>query len=155
MTATQLFLQFLREECDVGEYLFFREIISHDPGNKYFKNRPLFKKDFVEGYLTRNNRQLYGFMKRIFVLAPNLVRKRVNNPMWKKIVKEHTSYTDEEWNRWGRANLKRCGSGMYVKKYCDKWYHFLATRVEGNKSPYSCFKKGEDNQFTIKPRSNG
>ena len=160
MTATQLFLQFLRENCTLGEYLFFREIISHNPGNRYFKTRPLFKKDFVEGYLSRNNRQLRSFVTRLFILAPNLVKRRISNPRWQML---YDRYKDEEdveryWRHWWIGVMNKSGTGVYIMYYRSLWYKFLEERVDwskSNKKACSCFKKGEDNQFVLKDKKNG
>lgn len=160
MTATQLFLQFLRENCTLGEYLFFREIISHNTGNRYFKTRPLFKKDFVEGYLSRNNRQLRSFVTRLFILAPNLVKRRGSNPRWQMLYDRYKDEDDVEryWRHWWLAVMNARGTGVYVKYYVDRWHHFLDYRVDwdkSNKKACSCFKKGEDNQFVLKDKKNG
>ena len=90
MTATQVFLLFLKKKCSRGEYFFFRDIIMHNRGNKYFKKRPLFKEDFVERYLSNNGRTLYGFMTRIFILVPNLVRLYHKNPIYKELANVST-----------------------------------------------------------------
>ena len=156
MTATQLFIQFLRETCDIGEYFFFREIISHDPGNRYFKKRPLFKKDFVEGYLSRNGRQLRTFMTRMFILAPNLVKKRNSNPRWKTLYDRYKDDEDQFWRGWWVSIMNSKGTGVYVRYYCDLWHYWLDRRVDwenSNKRPCSNFKKGENYQFTL--RKNG
>ena len=138
MTATQVFIQFLRETCTFQEYLFFRHIISHDNGNKYFRNRPLFKPDFVEGYLSRNNRPLAGFMSRVFVLAPNLTRKSNLNPRWGFIIKT--------WR--GRRGMY--SKGRYVLYYRRMWRYWLEKRVEvTDKKLCSPFKKGETYDFKL------
>jgi hypothetical protein len=46
---------FLKKNCILDEYLFFRKIITNDNGNKYFLKRRLYKNTFVEDYLSRNN----------------------------------------------------------------------------------------------------
>lgn len=148
MTATQVFLTFLRETCTYQEYLFFGRIISSDCGNKYFKKRPLYKRDFVEGYLSRNNRHLGNFMTRLFILAPNLIEKREYNPRWAKIVKNHTR-TRREQSRW--SNFR--GKGVYFNYYRNLWYAWLNSRidwVETRKRMYSPFKKGETYNFILK-----
>ena len=138
MTATQVFIQFLRETCTFQEYLFFRHIISHDNGNKYFRKRPLFKPDFVEGYLSRNNRPLAGFMSRIFVLAPNLTKKANLNPRWGYLIKTWT----------GRRMYY--SKGRYVLYYRRNWRYWLEKRVDvGDKKLCSPFKKGESYNFKL------
>lgn len=157
MTATQLFLQFLRENCTLGEYLFFREIISHNPGNRYFKTRPLFKKDFVEGYLSRNNRQLRGFMRRLFILAPNLVKRRNSNPRWQMLYDRYKDRDDLDryWRKWWLSVMNSKGAGVYVMYYSSLWNKFLEERVDwekSNKKACSCFKQKEDNQFVLRTK---
>ena len=156
MTATQLFLQFLRENCTVGEYLFFRDIISHNPGNRYFKTRPLFKKDFVEGYLSRNNRQLRSFVSRLFILAPNLVKRRNSNPRWQMLRDRYKDDQDHFWREWWVSVMNSKGTGVYVMHYTNLWHKFLDERVDwknSNKRLCSCFRKGENNQFVLKNKN--
>lgn len=156
MTATQLFLQFLRENCTLGEYLFFREIISHNPGNRYFKTRPLFKNDFVEGYLSRNNRQLRSFISRLFILAPNLVKRRNSNPRWQMLYDRYKDDQDHFWRDWWVSVMNKKGTGVYIMHYRSLWYKFLDERVDwskSNKKACSCFRKGEDNQFVLKKKN--
>jgi hypothetical protein len=137
MTATQVFLTFLRETCTLEEYLFFSETIGKNNGNRYFKNRPLFKKDFVEGYLSRNNRHLRGFMTRLFILAPNLVKHKHLNPRWIAYYKAHRGWNSKP-------------SGMYVNMYKWRWYSWLDKRVVvTNKKLQSPFKKGETYDFKL------
>ncbi len=137
MTATQVFLTFLRETCTLQEYLFFSYIIGKDNGNRYFRTRPLFKPDFVEGYLSRNNRHLRGFMTRLFILAPNLVKCKRLNPRW---VKYHKTFGGRPWKL----------SGMYVNMYRWRWYDWLDRRVIiTNKKLQSPFKKGETYDFQL------
>lgn len=143
MTATQVFLTFLRETCTFQEYLFFSNIIGKDNGNKYFRTRPLFKPDFVEGYLSRNNRHLRGFMTRLFVLAPNLVKYKHLNPRW---VKYHKMFG-------GRPHKL---SGMYVNMYRWRWHSWLNKRViVTDKKLESPFKKGEMYDFQLNNESSG
>lgn len=147
MTATQLFLTFLRETCTYQEYLFFGRVLSEDHGNRYFLKRPLFKKDFVEGYLSRNNRHLANFMTRLFILAPNLINKRSCNPRWKWIVKQHTQ-TRLDQMRWNDYR----GKGVYLNYYRDKWYCWLWHRVDWvdvKKKMHSPFKKNEEYDFKL------
>jgi hypothetical protein len=147
MTATQVFLTFLRETCTLQEYLFFGRIISSDCGNRYFRKRPLFKKDFVEGYLSRNNRYLANFMTRLFILAPNLIKKRHGNPRWDWIVKQHTRSRIEQM-RW--SNFR--GKGVYLNYYRNNWYSWLCHRIhwdETEKRMHSPFKKGEEYDFKL------
>ena len=82
MTATQVFLLFLKKNCILQEYLFFRNIIMNDNGNRFFRKRRLYKNTFVEDYLSRNNRTLSNFMTRMFILAPNLKNQKWKNPRY-------------------------------------------------------------------------
>lgn len=138
MTATQVFVQFLKETCTFQEFLFFQQIICQDNGNKYFRTRPLFKRDFVEGYLSRNERPLVGFMSRIFVLAPNLTKKSYYNPRW--------SWIRRHWRM--RRNIR--SFGPYVNYYKRSWRHWLETRVDvTDKKLGSPFKRGEVYDFKL------
>ena len=150
MTATQVFLTFLRETCTIEEYFFFANVIGKDNGNKYFKKRPLFKNNFVEAYLSRNNRHLANFMTRLFVLAPNLINKRHRNPRWDWIVKRHTRTRTEE-RRWSNF----MGKGVYFNYYRNKWYFWLCFRIDWDKTEKrknSPFKKGETYDFKLKDK---
>lgn len=143
MTATQVFLTFLRETCTIQEYMFFSYVIGKNNGNRYFKNRPLFKPDFVEGYLSRNNRHLSGFMTRLFVLAPNLVKYKHLNPRW------------VEYRKIFRGRSHKL-SGMYVNMYRWRWYTWLNRRViVTDKKLGSPFKKGETYDFQLNNESSG
>lgn len=138
MTATQLFLRFLRETCTVQEYKFFAYTIVNNNGNKYFKKRPLYKPNFVEGYLSRNNRHLRNFMTRLFILAPNLIKNKYNNPRWIKFLK-HNRIKGYKTN------------GAYVNMYRWRWHDWLDKRIEiDNKKLQSPFKKGEQYNFKLK-----
>ena len=43
MTATQVFLLFLKKNCILEEYLFFRNTIMNNNGNRYFRKRRLYR----------------------------------------------------------------------------------------------------------------
>ena len=145
MTATQVFLLFLKKKCSIGEYFFFRDIIMHNRGNKYFKKRPLFKEDFVERYLSNNGRTLYGFMTRIFILAPNLVRLYHKNPIYKELAIQWNRTHDKSW--WNGYR----GKGYYVMYYREKWHEFLIKEIDASeKSIYSPFKKKAQYSFKLK-----
>lgn len=167
MTATQIFLLFLKKKCNLGEYLFFRNIIMNDNGNKYFKKRRLYKNTFVEDYLSRNNRALNNFMTRMFILAPNLVSERWKNPRFRIIkntwLEEHG---DKEFKKeirsidGQRVLLTRTfkvkwkdykETGMYVRYYTRLWNKFLRDYVDDTeKKINSPFKKGEMYNFKLK-----
>lgn len=146
MTATQLFLRFLKDTCTAKEYLFFKRVILNNNGNKYFRKRPLFKDDFVEGYLSRNNRNLSNFMTRLFILAPNLIELRCGNPRWSSIIQDGV-------NRFKKPFNYSRGKGLYHDYYRKSWRNWLKENVEdGDKSIYSPFKKGEKYEFKLKTR---
>lgn len=166
MTATQVFLMFLKKNCILDEYLFFRNIIMNDNGNKYFRKRRLYKNTFVEDYLSRNNRALNNFMTRLFILAPNLKDKVYKNPRfsiirdtWKK---EHGNkiyeipvkngkgevlFTRHRITKWNEYK----GVGMYVVYYRKLWNKFLKEYIDDSeKKINSPFKKGECCNFRLK-----
>lgn len=166
MTATQVFLMFLKKNCILDEYLFFRNIIMNDNGNKYFRKRRLYKNTFVEDYLSRNNRALNNFMTRLFILAPNLKHKLYKNPRFFIIrdtwIKEHGNklYEIQVRNVKGEVLLTRPritkwyehkGVGMYVVYYRRLWNKFLKEYIDDSeKKINSPFKKGECYNFKLK-----
>lgn len=144
MTATQVFLLFLKKNCTLDEYLFWEQIVTRDNGNKFFKKRPLFKPTFVEDYLSRNNRALNNFMIRMFILAPNLVKKRQNNPRYNILKSNWHKNHKHIWRPW-------LGSGAYVEYYRREWNRFLKGCIdESDKKFSSPFKKGETYNFKLK-----
>ena len=167
MTATQVFLMFLKKCLTHEEYMFFRNIIMYDNGNKYFRKRRLYKNDFVEGYLSRNNRALNNFMTRLFILAPNLKKYFYKNPRYKLIKdtwrSEHEGkeYTKEIksadtgevlFTRRRIVVWRECqGTGMYVNYYKHLWNKFLREYIDDSeKKINSPFKKGESYKFKLK-----
>ena len=167
MTATQVFLLFLKNNCILDEYLFFRNIIMNDNGNRYFRKRRLYKNTFVEDYLSRNNRTLSNFMTRLFILAPNLIHSMYKNPRYKRIksawIEKHEGkeYIREikdidgqrvlftrtfkvSWNRFKET-------GMYVRYYTRLWNKFLRECIDDSeKKINSPFRKGEMYNFKLK-----
>ena len=167
MTATQVFLMFLKKCLIHEEYMFFRNTIMYDNGNRYFRKRRLYKNDFVEGYLSRNNKTLSNFMTRLFILAPNLTKKCLKNPRYKLIrdtwrsEHEGKEYTKEiKSSITGRVVLSKkikvvwreCqGTGMYVNYYKHLWNKFLREYIDDSeKKINSPFKKGESYKFKLK-----
>jgi len=143
MTATQVFLMFLKKCLIHEEYMFFRNTIMYDNGNKYFRKRRLYKNDFVEGYLSRNNRALDNFMTRLFILAPNLIDKRALNPRWRRII--------EEWGISHKHKFRPYRGGSYVNFYRSEWNKFLKKYIDDSeKSIHSPFKNGETYKFKLK-----
>ena len=167
MTATQVFLLFLKKNCILEEYLFFRNTIMNNNGNRYFRKRRLYKNTFVEDYLSRNNRTLSNFMTRMFILAPNLKNQMWKNPRYymiknawklehkgkeyKKVFKNHitgeVTFTTRNTVRW----IEYKGVGMYVQYYKRLWNKFLREHIDDSeKKINSPFKKGETYNFKLK-----
>ena len=167
MTATQVFLRFLKQCLTHEEYMFFRNTIMYDNGNKFFKKRRLYHNDFVEKYLSRNNRALDNFMTRMFILAPNLKHQYSWNPRYfmikEKWEREHGGkkyikyiknkksgrvlYTCERITKWKDGK----GIGMYVQYYKRLWNKFLKEHIDDSeKKIHSPFKKGESYNFKLK-----
>ena len=144
MTATQVFLLFLKKKCTLEEYIFFEDIIVHNNGYKYFKKRKLFKSTFVEDYLTRNNRALNNFMIRLFILAPNLVKKRSENPRYHWLRKLWETTHKTRWKSY-------MSSGCYVEYYRKLWNSFLREYIDESEKKFSSpFKNGETYCFKLK-----
>jgi len=167
MTATQVFLLFLKKNCILEEYLFFRNTIMNNNGNRYFRKRRLYKNTFVEDYLSRNNRTLSNFMTRMFILAPNLKNQMWKNPRyyiirnaWKAehegkvyhvdIISHATNeilFTRTRTVKWNECKAV----GMYVSYYKRLWNKFLRDYIDDSeKKINSPFKKGETYNFKLK-----
>ena len=167
MTATQVFLLFLKKNCILEEYLFFRNTIMNNNGNRYFRKRRLYKNTFVEDYLSRNNRTLSNFMTRMFILAPNLKNQKWKNPRYyiirngwkiehegkeyKKEFKNHitgeVTFTKRNTVKW----IEYKATGMYVRYYTRLWNKFLREHIDDSeKKINSPFKKGETYNFKLK-----
>lgn len=147
MTATQVFILFLKKRCTIKEYLFFKKVIMKDNGNKFFRIRPLYKNTFVEDYLSRNNRTLSNFMTRVFILAPNLVKKRCYNPRFELIQRK---YNDHQVYVGSGRRFMPFRAGMYVEYYRKEWNKFLREHIVSEKKINSPFKKGEKYDFKYK-----
>lgn len=167
MTATQVFLLFLKKNCTLEEYLFFRNTIMYNNGNRYFRKRRLYKNTFVEDYLSRNNRTLSNFMTRMFILAPNLKNLMWKNPRYYIIMKswkaehegkEYTKYIKNARTRVVLYTIKRTvkwkeykATGMYVQYYKRLWNKFLKECIDDSeKKINSPFNKGETYNFKLK-----
>lgn len=139
LTASQVFLIFLKNYCTIEEYLFFRHYIIHDCGNRFFTKRRIWRNDkMVESYLSNHERTLVGFMKRLFILAPNLVKYRSKNSTWKLLILN-------------KGSKFRSNSGIYVNYYHQKWKRFLFLYIGIiNKPFYSRYRKGEENYYYYK-----
>lgn len=144
MTATQVFKLFLKTQCTKGEYLFFKDIIMFDNGNKYFRTRRLYTNTFVEDYLSNNGRALNNFMTRLFILAPNLIDRCIDNPIYAKLKNDWVNTHKIPWSFW------RC-YGVFVNHYRSSWNKFLKEYIdESNKKINSPFKSGETYDFKLK-----
>jgi hypothetical protein len=165
MTATQVFMLFLKETCTIDELRFFKHTIMQNHGNKYFRKRPLFTPTFVEDYLARNNRCLNNYMTRLFVLAPNLKNERHKNPRWSYIKRDFAVRNEgkkrlihiRDW--WGEktgetrmapVSFHPFKCGMYVNYYKRSWNKFLKENIVSEKKINSPFKKGECYDFKLK-----
>lgn len=164
MTATQVFLMFLKTKCELDEYLFFKNIIMYNNGNRYFSKRRLYKNTFVEDYLSRNNRSLSNFITRLFILAPNLINLRSLNPRYRAIQKEWSirnegkhitltkTYNGRTYSRtmtlfWNHS----LGKGMYFNYYRRLWNKFLKENIDcSEKSMFSRFEKNKKYNFKRK-----
>lgn len=169
MTATQVFLLFLKKNCILEEYLFFRNTIMNNNGNRYFRKRRLYKNTFVEDYLSRNNRTLSNFMTRMFILAPNLKNQKWKNPRYNII---RNAWKAEHQGKIYHVDIKSCdtnevlftrkrivkweefkSTGMYVRYYTRLWNKFLREHIDDSeKKINSPFKKGETYNFKLKTK---
>lgn len=136
MTATQVFMRFLKETFDRKSYQHILFTIKHNSGNKYFSKRPLYRDNFVEGYCSRNHRNLYCFMTRFCCLAPNVL------PIGKSYIIDAPYFPffhDNAKRHW----LIQSVNGLAVKNFRFLWHTFLEKFVESEKSFHSPFRKEE------------
>ena len=143
MTATQVFLLFLKKECSVNEYIFFMHHLSRR--RRGGKVKPVLRKGFVEDYLCRTHRTFGGFMARVFVLCPNLLRYGMDNPRYRKICESIRPH-------YGRYVIMNSEDAYYFKTdvnskcvsvYRGRWQRFLAKHIRSEKKMYSPYKEGE------------
>ena len=144
MASTEVFLLFLKKEFSANEYLFFMHHLSRR--RRGGKVKPVLCKGFVEEYLCRTRRTLGGFMTRVFVLCPSLIRYGQDNPTYKRI------YDDIRPRYFGwHANpregdeyfFKTHVNSKYVSVYRDRWRNFLYKHIEGEKKFNSVYKDSE------------
>lgn len=151
MTATQVFMLFLKKELSVNEYLFFMHHLSRR--RRGGKVRPVLGKGFVEGYLCRTRRTLGGFMTRVFVLCPNLLRYGADNPTYKKIYSD-IKHRYFGWNANPREEdeyfFKAHVNSKCVSIYRDKWHVFLEKHITSEKKFNSAYKEGETYSYEYK-----
>lgn len=144
MTATQVFVLFLKKELSPSEYLFFMHYLSKR--RRGGKAKPVLRKGFVEEYLSRTRRTFGGFMTRVFVLCPSLLRCGLDNPTYKKIydsIRPHYfgryRITNEEDAYYFRTHV----NSKCVSVYRDRWRNFLYKHIRSEKKLNSPFKEGE------------
>ena len=149
MTATQVFMLFLKKELPINEYLFFMHHLSRR--RRGGKVKPVLEKEFVEKYLCRTNRTFGGFMTRLFVLCPNLLRYGMDNPTYNKI------YNDlkPRYLRWHQNEEDVYYFNKHVKSKCvsvyrDKWRWFLEKHIKSEKKFNSIYKEGETYSYEYK-----
>lgn len=139
MTATDVFLKFLKTELSMDEYLFFMHHLSSKRRNG--KVRPVLKRGCVEEYLSSTGRTLGGFMTRLFVLCPGLIRGGMDNPIYVKI---HDEIFRKYYYRDGEEyyfNLHI--NSKYVSIYRTRWRNFLHLHIKSEKKIDSPYKEGE------------
>ena len=151
MTATQVFMLFLKKELSVSEYLFFMHHLSKR--RRGGKVRPVLGKGFVEDYLCRTRSTLGGFMTRVFVLCPNLLNCGLDNPRYRKI------YNDIRPRYFGRFSIPSEMDAYYfrihvnskcVSVYRDRWRWFLEKHITSEKKFNSIYKEGETYSYEYK-----
>lgn len=151
MTATQVFMLFLKKELSINEYLFFMHHLSRR--RRGGKAKPVLEREFVEKYLCRTNRTFGGFMTRLFVLCPNLLRYGMDNPQYKRI------YDDIKPHYFGRYRILSEDDEYYfrthvnskcVSVYRDKWRWFLEKHIKSEKKFNSIYKEGETYTYEYK-----
>lgn len=136
MTATQVFMRFLKETFDLRSYQYIMHVIKHNSGNKFFSKRSLYRDNFVEGYCSRNNRNLYCFMTRFCCLAPNVLP--VGN-----VYSTDAPYFQFFYKKAKRGWSTHSVNGLAVKNFRYLWHTFLENFVESEKSFHSPFRKEE------------
>jgi hypothetical protein len=142
MTATQVFLLFLREELSPSEYIFFMHHLSRR--RRGGKVKPVLEKEFVEKYLCRTNRTFGGFMTRLFVLCPNLLRYGMDNPRYRKIYSGiRPLYFGTNPREEDEYFFKAHVNSKCVSIYRDKWRWFLEKHITSEKKLNSVYKEGE------------
>ncbi len=149
MTATQIFLGFLKYRLPRGEYIFFRNRINciKRKGRLFDRERGLWSyghifptKRLAECCLWDERAQLYGFMRIMLeYICPKLVYEKCYNPILYKKVKGVTP-----------SNLKT----NYIRYYTNLWHKYLLEEVEGVnctvRTPFSDPYK--DYEFKLKKR---
>jgi len=138
MTATQVFVMFLKTELSVDEYLYFMPILTSRRQNG--RAKPMLCKNAVEKYLSEHRRTLYGFMTRLFKICPNLIKLADTTKIYKECYKiafrRHSKYdfpSVEEYNDCIRIHA----NSLFIKHYRDKWHYFLIQKIVKGKNSYN------------------
>ena len=142
MTSTEVFIKFLKTQLPPQEYLFFMYHLSTRRRNG--KCQPVLRKGYVEEYLSSTRRTLGGFMTRLFVICPNLIRYGYNNPLYviveSKIRRNfHYIMSDSEDVYLFNQHVH----SKYVSLYRSKWRDFLRFHIKSEKKIDSPYKEGE------------
>ena len=144
MTATDVFIRFLKTQLTTEEYLYFVPILSQ----KRFKGRakPILRKGYVEEYLSEHHRTLGGFMGRLFVVCPNLVKQIEMNPTYQRFYpycKRHTNWYFYHNDIDFEHAVRKWAVSKTIIHYRDRWRIFLKENIGG--SSYNApFTHGKD-----------
>ena len=146
MTATEVFIKFLKTELTSEEYIFFMYHLSRRRRCGHAK--PFLAKGCVEEYLSNTRRTLGGFMTRLFVLCPNLIRYGMNNPTYEMVNKNVLrrfiySLSNETDAYYFRQHV----NSKYVSIYRTKWRNFLDSHILSEKSINSPYKQNESYSY--------
>lgn len=150
MTATEVFIKFLRTQLTSEEYIFFMYHLSRK--RRCGRVKPFLAKGCVEKYLSNTRRTLGGFMTRLFTLCPNLIIYGMDNPKYKKIyqdvLKKHIYDISNDIE--AHYFMKHINS-KYVTIYRLKWRNFLREHVLSGKSDNSPYKQQENYSYEYIP----
>ncbi len=149
MTATQIFLGFIKYRLSRKEYIFFRNRINRarrmdslfDRESRLWSyGHKIPTKRFTECYLWSKHSQLYGFMRLLLThICRTLVYEMYYNPILYKKIHGLTL-----------SNLKT----NYIRYYTNLWHKYLLEEVEGVnctvRTPFSDPYK--DYEFKLKKR---
>ncbi len=145
MTPTEVFIKFLRTELSSDEYLYFMYHLSRRRRNG--RAKPFLRKGCVEEYLSNTRRTLGGFMTRLFVLCPTLIRYGMNNPRYKKVYNDVFKKYHYLYNETDEYYFKQHVNSKYVCIYRMKWRNFLDNHILSEKSINSPYKQNESYSY--------